>query len=136
MVDVATERGQGGAMRRNVQATERELEPILCSRDHPDAVILHHPPPSSTNLHQPPPTSPTSTQPPPTSPTPTQPPPSPFRLLPPRWGTAARRETTVPRAASSCPPRRATGRRHARRWRGVGVLRGCGAPTHWCFSPP
>src|SRR5437879_7422347 len=113
-------------MRRNVQATERELEPILCSRDHPDAVILHHPPPSSTNLHQPPPTSPTSTQPPPSS----------FRLSPPRWGTAARRETTVPRAASSCPPRRATGRRHARRWRGVGVLRGCGAPTHWGFSPP
>src|SRR5437879_13690414 len=57
-------------MRRNVQATERELEPILCSRDHPDAVILHHPPSTSTNLHQPPPTSPTSTnlhQPPPTS---------------------------------------------------------------------
>src|SRR6266699_507967 len=47
-------------MRRNVQATEREFEPILCSRDHPDAVILHHPPPSSsTKLHQPPPTSPT-----------------------------------------------------------------------------
>src|SRR5438034_7898117 len=65
-----------------------------------------------------------------------QPPPSSFRLSLPRWGTAARRETTAPRAASSCPPRRATGRRHARRWRGVGVLRGCGAPTHWCFSPP
>src|SRR5207244_2741085 len=48
-------------MRRNVQATERELEPILCSRDHPDAVILHHPPPSSTNLHQPPQPPPTST---------------------------------------------------------------------------
>src|SRR5207244_13009049 len=45
-------------MRRNVQATERELEPILCSRDHPDAVILHHPPPTSTILHQPPPASP------------------------------------------------------------------------------
>src|SRR6266571_7412306 len=45
-------------MRRNVQATEREFEPILCSRDHPDAVILHHPPPSSTILHQAPPTSP------------------------------------------------------------------------------
>src|SRR6266566_4820050 len=56
-------------MRRNVQATERELEPILCSRDHPDAVILHHPPPTSTNLHQPP-------QPPPNLPQPPQPPPN------------------------------------------------------------
>src|SRR6266566_1529364 len=56
-------------MRRNVQATEREFEPILCSRDHPDAVILHHPPPSSTKLHQPPPSSTKLHQPPPTSPT-------------------------------------------------------------------
>src|SRR5207302_8975547 len=62
--------------------------------------------------------------------------PPPLTRSPPRWGTAAPRETTAPRAASACPPRRATGRRHARRWRGVGVLRGCGAPTHWCFSPP